>query len=399
MRLLFLLVSSLCYSLDDYSERQFTVVSSVGKESIMVSNSTEKKVVFKRIIRMSKFMSRTDHISWIRVIFDKEKTFLRKGNGTGWGINLPGDVIRITSLLDYSVQYLNNETLEQWNHQSAFFNGQKVRVELLSSTGGDIKPSLFIQYVQIRKNSLYQLPGLKSLCNENDTRKPTSDARTGRIFPVGCSAWTFNDKKGCQLTAGHCLSQITDYIGNVFQTNVPQTLFVDINGKYRKLKRHPHPMHQWAIDEKSMQYSDNKNPNDYGYFGVFRNPNTGLTPREVAGSAFELADSETPVQVGDVIRVSGYGDVMQKSRYHLHRTLQTSTGTITALNGNKSFSYRADTMPGSSGSVVYINGTNIAIGIHTDGGCGKDEETSNMGVLVSHPDFIRMIRNPLGVCQ
>ncbi|KAI9159434.1 hypothetical protein H9P43_008774 [Blastocladiella emersonii ATCC 22665] len=379
-----------------------------------------RAVVYEQVIDIAAVQPGAKNIFWSRLHFDASKTKLRAGaaGAKGFGENLPGDILRITSLADDGVQYLNAETLAQWKHRSAVFNGGKVKVELLADPAAPAgeKPSVVVSQLETNTQDGYDsnkvtLPPPASLCTAADERKASSDARSARIFPVGCTAWTITDKNGCHVTAGHCFDG-TEVDDQIIQINVPQSAVITTAGQKTAILRHPHPKYQFAVDAESVQFnltelSDGDKAEDWAYFGSFPNPNTGLTHREtVGGKAYTLAkvDESTcelvpgQVKVGDTATIYGYGFVTAAARKQMSQVQQVASGKVVDFPNKFHIRHRADTEGGNSGSSIEVGG--VAVGIHTNGGCTTwSARSANTGSLVSMPAFQRAIKNPKGVCK
>ncbi|KAI9168402.1 hypothetical protein H9P43_007774 [Blastocladiella emersonii ATCC 22665] len=379
-------------------------------------------VVFEQTIDIAQVQPGAKNIFWSRLHFDRSKTKLRENfirvDFPGFGEDLPGDILRITSLADGGVQYLNFESIEQWNFRSAVFNGGKVKVELLAdpNTDPDEKPSIVVTQIETNTQSGYgsnkaQLPPPASLCTANDDRRASADVRSVRIHPVGCTAWTITDKAGCHVTAGHCFDG-TDLDDQIIQMNVPQSAVITSAGQKTAIVRHPHPKYQFAVDVKSVQFnltslSLGDDAEDWAYFGTFPNPNTGLTHRETIGNkAYRLATVDpatgdlvaNQVKVGDTVKIYGFGVVSAQARKHMSQVQQQASGKVTAFSDRFHIDHRTSTEGGNSGSAIAIG--DLAVGIHTNGGCfAGSPHSANTGSLVSMPAFQRAIKNPKGVCK
>ncbi|MHC4989461.1 MAG: trypsin-like serine peptidase [Planctomycetota bacterium] len=306
---------------------------------------------------------------WVRLRFDG--TELRDLPGRGRRTEL-----RLTSLHDGAVQRLNADGLSRWGSTSAYFNGGQVLVELVAEPGSP--PSrlrIAGAWVGIADG------GVATICGEEDDRQPCSDARIGRLLPVGCTAWIIDDANHCFLGAGHC----TLYQNSVVEFNVP---FSNDDG----MIQHPSPQHQYPVDPASVQSSNTGIGDDWAYFGCFPNVDTGATAYEAQGAYFELADA--PMAQGDLVRIAGYGD--DDSPPEWAHTLQAHEGPFILGNGT-ALDYQVDTRTGSSGSPVIELATGNAIGIHTNGGCSVSGG-SNRGTALSNPLLQAALANPLGVC-
>ena len=215
-------------------------------------------------------------------------------------------------------------------------------------------------------------------CGPVDDRVPSSDPRVCRLMPVGCTAWLINDCGKCLLSAGHCGAGA----GSSVQFNVP---FSTGGGSLV----FPPPEDQYAYDNNSRQFLNSTD--DWQYFGVFPNSNTGLTAYEAMGDAFELV--LPPAAPGnETIRITGHG-TDSTPNLTFNQVQQTHSGPLVGVGTN--LNYQADTTGGSSGSPVIWDNVDKAIGIHTNGGCSTSGGGSNNGTPISSGSLQTALANPL----
>ncbi len=292
-----------------------------------------------------------------------------------------GSYLRIRSTLDGAEQRLNALHVRQWNHTSAYMNGDEVIVEIVAQPGTG-ENLLRMSTVQAE----FEPFGGRSICGPTDDRVLSSDNRAARLLPIGCSGWLINDCNHCFLTAGHCSPSSGSITAVEF--NVPLS---NSNGSLN----HPPPEDQYAPDVSSRQSNGGQGiGNDYAYFGVFPNSNTGLTPYEAYGDAFELS-APPPVQ-GQNIRITGYGTTGSPVPPQWNQVQKTHAGPYFSFSGT-TVSYQTDTTGGNSGSPVIDDSTGLAIGIHTHGGCGSS--SGNYGTGLNHTGVQSFLANPKGVCE
>ena len=291
-----------------------------------------------------------------------------------------GSYLRLRSTFDGAEQRLNALHVEQWQKTSAYFNGDEVIVELVAKPGtGD--NLVRISTVQAQFEPFVD----RSQCGPTDDRQLSYDNRAARLLPIGCSGWLINDCNQCFLTAGHC-STSNDSI-QIVQFNVPLS---NSNGSLN----HPPPEDQYAVDNASRQSNGGGGVgNDYAYFGVFANSNTGLTPFETYGETYEI-DVPPPVQ-GQNIRITGYGTTSFPVPNEWNQVQKTHAGPYFSFSGT-ALSYQTDTTGGNSGSPVIDDSTGLAIGIHTHGGCS--DNSGNWGTGLNHAGVQNYLANPQGVC-
>lgn len=311
--------------------------------------------------------------TWLRVSF-AEVALPGRAHGAG-------AYVRLTSLLDGAVQELDRRGMRQWKNTSAYFNGDGVLVELISppSVG-----ACRIVIPEALRDAELAVP--HNTCGPTDDRVPSSDPRVARLLPIGCTGWLIRDANFCFLSAGHCATSAGAGL-QVIQFNVPLS---NPNGSLN----HPPPQHQYAADLASVQVSTPPIAigNDWTYFGAFDNSTSGLTAYESQGDAFALA-SVLPPAADQSLRKTGYGTTTLPISNTWNQAQKTLTGPITAIEG-MALRYAIDSSGGDSGSPVTDN--EIAIAIHTNGGCNS--VGYNSGCSVRHPDLLNALANPTGVC-
>ena len=310
---------------------------------------------------------------WLRMKFDVAELGATPAGGQP-------TQLRIISMLDGAEQRLYAAHLAQWRNSSAYFNGDSVWIEIIADPGAP--PSqISVSEVEIGLD----LPvegGVATICGTVDDRVPSEDPRAARALPVGCTAWLFNDYNRTFLTAGHCASSGVDII----EFNVPLST---VNGTLQ----HPGPEDQYAVDPDSMQYNAGGLGNDWAYFGCFPNSTTGLTPYQAQQDFYVLADAPPSVS-GQFIRITGYG--VDSTPQQNNQIQQTHAGPYVSVSGTQ-VEYQADTTGGNSGSAVFDESSQLAIGIHTNGGCGSFGG-ANLGCAINNNGLQNALDNPQGVC-
>ena len=309
----------------------------------------------------------------LRVEFDEVLLAGFVGDGSG-------STLRIRSTFDGAEQRLNARHVLEWGYTSAYFNGDEVVIEIVAKpgTGDNI---VRIDTVQAQFEPFV----IESQCGPTDDRQLSYDNRAARLLPIGCSGWLINDCNHCFLTAGHCSTSPNSF--TVAQFNVPLS---NSNGSLN----HPPPEDQYAPDTTSRQSNGGGGVgNDYAYFGVFPNSNTGLTPYEAYGDTYQIT-VPPPVQ-GQAIRITGYGVTYNPIPPTWNQVQKTHAGPYFSFNGT-TVSYQTDTTGGNSGSPVIDDATGMAIGIHTHGGCGTN--SGNYGTGLNHTGLQSYLANPRGVC-
>ncbi len=278
-----------------------------------------------------------------------------------------GSYLVLRSLLDGGEQRLDAKTLPQWNNLSAYFNGDRVLVELHVAPGDT---GVFYTLTTVFRDSAGASGGqsgakeVVSLCGDDD-RVLSDDPRVGRLVPCGCTAWIGSN--GALFTAGHCVDDDGNdtidacFAVGIVEFNVPLS---NADGSWN----HPPPEDQYPVDTSTVIW-ENDGDRDWAVFKCSPNSTTGLLPHEAQGSFFRLTD-DVPAS-GAVVRITGYGnDDTPPERDNVQ---QTSTGPCdgtVVIDGALKVKYVVDTEPGNSGSPVIWETYDISAGIHTNGGCG-----------------------------
>jgi len=338
----------------------------VRVDSGIVQNvATEPAVVFSTQVR-------APGVTWLRLKFDHVKLAGDVGADTG-------SYLLVTSLYDGATQYLNAEHVEQWQHTSAYFNGDTVLLELVAHPGTGENRVAITEALSGRRDA-----NQRSICGPTDDRTLSYDVRQGRFLPGGCTAWLINDCNHCFLTAGHCSDS-----NNVVEFNVPLS-----NGDGSL--NHPPPEDQYSVDPASVQSNGGQGVgDDWAYFGCFPNSNTGLTPGE-AQEAYYTLSTPPPSGFSQDIRITGYGTVSAPVSMTWYQVQKTHVGPYVTFSGT-TLGYQTDTTGGNSGSPVVIMETGQAIGIHTHGGCNYSGGENN-GTGLNHTGVQTALANPQGVC-
>lgn len=299
----------------------------------------------------------------------------------------PPTIIRLTSLSDGAVQRLESVHVEQWRNMSAFFNGDAVRVEVLSDPDAEVS-AITIDRVLVQPGSFQPIAASgepDSICGDTDDRELSSDPRVARGWSAGgsanCTAWIISDCMKCVLAAGHC-NFVQVHFNNPISTPGGTPVM-------------PHPDHQYAIDASSTQEQASGLGQDWYYAGALANPNTGLRPHQAQGDAFDLATAIPPV-TGQPIRVTGHGVTSAPVDPTYYRAQKTHTGPFVEVDGSR-LRYAMDTSSGNSGSPVIDDTTGLAIGIHTHGGCTAGGG-ANGGTAITFSNLQAALNDPRGIC-
>ena len=204
---------------------------------------------------------------------------------------------------------------------------------------------------------------IEAICGTDDNRSASNHPFVGRIMPIGCTGWLIGS--GALLTAGHCISSSTQTV----EFNVPAS---QSNGTTVS----PPVRDQYRVVSSSIVDGYTGIGNDWALFEVLPNTETGLRPLAAQGGGFRLSNTSNSTN----LRVTGYGVDgpvpnfgNPPPRDATNQVQQAHTGALTSHtvnDGKATLRYTVDTQGGNSGSPVIVDGSNLAIGIHTNGGCG-----------------------------
>ena len=307
---------------------------------------------------------------WLRLYFDEVELAGDVFAGTG-------ATLRLTGWRDGAVMEMNAVHVAQWQSSSCYFNGDKVEVEVVAPPRSGGSRVVLRGYDVGVAGTVTQ-----TICDSTDDRILSTDPRSARLLPIGCTGWLIDDCARCLLTAGHCTGSL-----QVVEFNVPLS---DSSGNLV----HPPPEDQYAVDPASLQTNGGAGVgNDWGYFGTFANAVTGLTAYQAQGAAFSLSLPPTPS--GNDIRITGYGT--DSSPPERNQVQQTNVGPLVVSNPTADVGYRTDTTGGNSGSPVIWEQTGDAVGIHTHGGCSSTGG-NNWGTAVGNAGLQAALASPAGVC-
>ncbi len=325
-----------------------------------------------------------DRAPWIRLRFDKAQV-------SGSPKTNDESYLRLTSLEDGAVQIMGSLALRRWANSSAYFNGSEVLVELLAFPGKG-KNRVAIGEIEVGiPDAKRSRTGTSNSCPP-DTRSPSSDPRSARGIPCGCTVWMFNGRSNCFLTAGHCCDGVGCGIGvgriQVVEFNVPDS---DMGGEIN----HPPPQDQYPVNSNTiLRYVGLQDAgNDWCYFGVYDNTDTGMNPLDAqGGTSYSLATGFPSSQILPMLRLAGYGtdERVPWDRSH-SQTQQTSGGSYTGRTGTR-VEYRVTVKPGTSGAAIEVAPGQIffqeVLAINSQNHCELSEfDDFNWGTAVDHPDL------------
>jgi trimeric autotransporter adhesin len=271
--------------------------------------------------------------------------------------------LMITSLYDGKWQKLDATSISQWSNYSAYFNGSAVEIKLFLFPNDK---QIFIKINEVIGGEWYDGEINESICGPTDERIASNQPATARLLSVGCTAWIIPNGKFA--TAGHCLDGSS---ATVVEFNVPISL---PNGTIQ----HPGPEDQYSVNVSTKIFTNGGVGNDWGVFQVFQNSVTGLMPKEAQNAYWPLVQDYSP----DSIRITGYGvdgpppNFGNTTRDSTNQTQQTQVGPNAGSSGT-TMRYVTDTQGGNSGSPIIDALTNVALGIHTHGGCSSSGGNNN----------------------
>lgn len=320
-------------------------------------------------------------VMWSTVVSESDALWMRLFFSE---VQLSGEShLRVTSLTDGATQYLDADSVAQWYNTSCYLNGDSVVLELVIAPDGQ-ENRVGIKFAQA--GDPRPTNDIESICGTTDDRLPSTDARAGRVWPVGCTGWLINDDHRTFLTAGHCIA--FGGSNQVMEFNVPLS---DSNGN----EQHPPPEDQYSMDSSSVQDMYITIGQDAAYFGCWPNSNTGMTAFMAQGDVYNLASSPPSVS-GQDIRITGYGTTSPPVPNEWNLAQKTHTGPYAAFFGS-TVQYATDTTGGNSGSAVQNEDTGEAIGIHTHAGCSSGGG-ANSGTGINYSVLQNYLSNPQGVC-
>lgn len=287
-----------------------------------------------------------------------------------------GSYVIIKSLQDNLWQKLDAVSIKQWQSYSAFFNGGAVEINLFVAP---IDRQVFINIDEINVGEWANGISIESQCGPTDDRVLSYQPATARLLNVGCTSWIIPNGKF--VTAGHCLDGQS---ATIVEFNVPLSL---PNGTIQ----HPGPEDQYSVDPASKIFVNGGIGNDWGVFAVFPNSITGLMPKEAQNAFWPLVQNLGP----DSIRITGYGVDYNDPIYN--QVQQTHIGPNAGSSGT-TMRYVTDTEGGNSGSPVIDGLTNIAVGVHTHGGCSTSGGNNN-GTSLFNTAFWNAVEQGAGGCS
>lgn len=283
-----------------------------------------------------------NNAAWLRLIFGETELS-------------SNSYILITSIKDDIQQKLDTKSLKGWNNTSAFFNGNRLKIELYVAAKDS---GVFVKVEKIMVGEYNSIDGISTICGSEDNRTSSNHPAIGRIVPEGCTGWI--PAAGVLVTAGHCAGSDAQ----VIEFNVPASLS---DGTIQ----HPDSRDQYTINQGTWNFTNVGIGNDWAVFRVNNNSITGQQPIQAQDSYFLVNQN-----FSDSLRVTGYGvdgpapyfGAQGGTRNSDNQTQQTHSGPNSGSSGT-TVKYQVDTQGGNSGSPIIDEYTQNAIGVHTNGGC------------------------------
>lgn len=268
-----------------------------------------------------------------------------------------GGFVEITSLRDGERQLMTGPDFHARQGHTAYFNGDAVRLRLVAA------PHTTGNHAAIKTVSLgyADLQGPDSICGATDDRVNSNEKRSCRLLlrsgggTGACTGWLISPTN-CFSTAGHCLD-LSGLTLVTAQFNVPQS---NSNGSINN----PPVSDQYDWEGvASAMWSNGGVGNDWGVFRTLLNSVSGQHAGTVQADYFRF--TSTP-SLGSPITITGNGSASGTRNL----TTKTHTGPLSTASGT-SLCYATDTTGGNSGSPVIDANSNMAIGVHTHGGCSS----------------------------
>jgi len=231
-----------------------------------------------------------------------------------------------------------------------------------------------------------------------DDRVPCDDPRVGRIMPLGCTGWLISS--GCVLTAGHCASTPQRRAAMQWlEFNVPLSA---LNGKPNLAKDEDRYPIVPCTGNREIIWQNNALGDDWAIFRISKNLR-GESAFTRQGQFFRLIDNWSFIGLNPIVRVTGYGLDGPPPLYGYNgaeknersQTEQTDSGKLMKeeiIDHKNIISYEVDTLNANSGSPVYLLGTHLAIGIHTNG-FPPNAEHLNKGTGFKNSSLINALEN------
>lgn len=309
--------------------------------------------------------------------------------------------VTVTSLKDGEQQRLDAEALRLWQNQTAMFNGDAVEVELHVAPEEEdiffrIEEVIAGESVNERSGDLLDTEALsegqapEAICGSTDDRIASMHRGVART-DNGCTAWIVSN--GAYLTAGHCTGGLAQA-----HFNVPSST---ANGDVVA----PPLTDQYPVIAGSIVSNNNGTGRDWAVFNLGPDAaGNNRLPVHAQQSFFRMSRDANP----QTFRITGHGvdgpppDFGNPPPRNADNQIQqTHTGQRQGQGdigsgSNVRWEYRVDTQGGNSGSPIIVDGTDLTVGIHTNGGCTQTGG-ANVGTSFENDDLETALRNFSGV--
>lgn len=280
-------------------------------------------------------------VAWLRVFF--QQTHLPSGSR-----------LRLTSLKDGLTQRHDANSLADYAGSSAYFNGDRIKIELVAGPG--TRANRFL----VTSTEYHRAPQgpLESICGPTDDRQRFTDARIARaVTGAGACTWWIIDEFTI-LTAGHCVTSAQNPV--IVGFNIPLSTST---GTYVQ----PPPDDQYPVRLNSLRFGTGFG-SDWAVAATERNSNHGEYAGQRQGAWFDLGPVPASPN-GVTIRITGNGRVSAPVSPTWNAVTKTHTGPC--VRTSSYVQYQTDTTGGNSGSPIIDEATGRSIGIHTHGGCSS----------------------------
>lgn len=344
---------------------------------VAAGRQDEAEVVFSELFDVA-------DVPWIRVFF---REVLLSGDPARGNASY----IVLTSLVTGESQVLDAEGLRQWSYGSAFFRGGQVLLQLFAYPGTG-ENRLVIDRLEVGE---WVGGRAMRVCDGVDERVQVNDPAVGRIMGGGgmCSAFLFNDRDSCMLSASHCDTVIAAG-GAAVHFNVPDSMPDGTPVPSAIVDQFPILLDSAIFEPLPCGGNCDQ---DWAIFGVGNNI-ADQTPLQWQGTSHTLAESLPSLQDGPVeVTVRGYGDTTGTNLPDSwSNTLTEHTGPLVQIFGpwGSGLAFRVDASPGTSGGPVIDTSSGLVIGVLTCGGCLPFELGTNIGTGINHPTLAHAFANP-----
>ncbi len=305
-----------------------------------------------------------EYANWLRLYFD--------------AADLPrGSFVRVTAPYDGESQDLDADTMRMWSNSTAYFNGDRVYVDLIAAPATEGN-RISIDRIGTEIAEYRQCGADCGICGA-DNRTPSTELWAGRLMPVGCSASVWSEES-CLVSAGHCAQS-----GLVMQFNVP-------NSSSNCSTNNPPVADQFPVG--TYQYQNGGVGADWFVMTTGTN-NLSQKCYQRYGQLRRI--STTLGNSGNAVANWGYGvDDDQPTR---SQTQQTATGTINSRQSTY-YTFTVDITYGNSGSALMLNDQIIGIVTHCSTNCPNYATRHDVSAFASArnsvcPDTTAPTPNPM----